>query len=109
MCWICDASAPQCKLAMVESPEDFCAGWDLRCRFIPHPWRKVVLQNEVPQPSTSEGTGKVKKSTPPTAPSRIRAKRPVAKPSFPNPIGLWNLDPEILCWDSGCGIHSTYL
>ena len=83
MCWICDASAPQCKLAMVESPADFCAGWDQRCRFIPHPWRKFVLQNEVPQPSTSEGPGKVKKSTPPAAPSRNRAKRPGTAPRQP--------------------------
>ena len=83
MCRIWYANAPQCKLAMVESPEDFCAGWDLRPRFIPHPWRKVVLENEVPQPSTSEGTGKVKKSTPPTAQSRIRAKRPGTAPRQP--------------------------
>ena len=25
----------------------------------------------------------------------------LAKPSFPNPTGLWNLDTVILCWDSG--------
>jgi hypothetical protein len=29
----------------------------------------------------------------------------VAKPSLPNPIGLWNLDTVIPYWDSGSFVH----